>query len=75
MSAASGSAADENWECHLQAGIAWQFHKNTYLDLAYRARGQWQNLGSLHDIAVSGWGDTGLESWSDLQILVRFSGV
>jgi hypothetical protein len=50
-----GLVADENWDCDLEAGIAWQFHKNTYLDLAYRARGQWQNLGSPHDIAVSGW--------------------
>ena len=50
-----GLVADENWDCDLEAGIAWQFHKNTYLDLAYRARGQWQNLGSPHDIAVRGW--------------------
>jgi hypothetical protein len=29
-----GLVADENVDCDLEAGIAWQFHRNTYLDLA-----------------------------------------
>ena len=46
---------DNNTDCDLEAGIAWQFHKNTYLDLAYRARGQWQTDGSGNNITVRGW--------------------
>ncbi len=50
-----GLVADENWDCDLEAGLAWQFHRNTYLDLGYRARGQWQNDGSSGNITLSGW--------------------
>ena len=46
---------DNNTDCDLEAGIAWQFHKNTFLDLAYRARGQWQTDGSGNNITVRGW--------------------
>ena len=62
-----GLVVDENVDCDLEAGIAWQFHRNTYLDLAYRARGQWQNLGSPHHIAVRDCFAGG--AWRDLQIL------
>ena len=27
-----GLVADENVDCDLEAGIAWQFYRNTYLD-------------------------------------------
>ena len=46
---------ENNTDCDLEAGIAWQCHKNTYLDLAYRARGQWQTDGSGNDLSVRGW--------------------
>ncbi|MEI8342107.1 MAG: hypothetical protein WCH43_11325, partial [Verrucomicrobiota bacterium] len=36
------NVVENNTDCDLEAGIAWQFHKNTYFDLAYRARGVWQ---------------------------------
>ena len=50
-----GLVVDENVDCVLEAGIAWQFHRNTYLDLAIVPADQWQNLGSPHHIAVRGW--------------------
>jgi hypothetical protein len=49
------NAVDNNTDCDLEAGIAWLCHKNTYIDLAYRARGQWQSVGSGNDITVRGW--------------------
>ena len=48
------NVVDNNTDCDLEAGIAWQFHKNTYLDLAYRARGQWQTESS-NNVTVRGW--------------------
>lgn len=50
-----GLAENDNVDCDLEAGIGWEFHTNTYLDLGYRARGQWQNHGRNGNIAVSGW--------------------
>jgi hypothetical protein len=44
-----------NWDCDLEAGIAWEFRRHTYLDVGYRARGQWQDLGSKSDSNLSGW--------------------
>jgi len=50
------NVVDNNTDCDLEAGIAWQFHKNTYLDLAYRARGQWQtDSPNNNNITVRGW--------------------
>jgi hypothetical protein len=50
-----GFVEANNWDCDLEAGVAWQFRRNTYLDFGYRARGQWQDLGSNGNSSVSGW--------------------
>jgi hypothetical protein len=44
-----------NWDVDLETGIAWQVMKNTYIDLGYRARGQWQDLGSNGKGNLRGW--------------------
>jgi hypothetical protein len=50
-----GVVTANNWDCDLEAGIAWEAWRNTYLDLAYRARGQWQDDGSNAKVIISGW--------------------
>ena len=50
-----GVVEADNWDCDLEAGIAWQVMRNTFLNVGYRARGQWQNLGSSGDTTLSGW--------------------
>ena len=50
-----GAVAGSNWDCDLETGIAWQVMKNTYLDLGYRARGQFRDLGSNGNGNVRGW--------------------
>jgi len=45
---------ENNTDCDLEAAIAWQIQKNTFIDLAYRARGQWQTE-SKDNITVQGW--------------------
>ena len=45
----------DNWDCDLEAGLGWEFRRNTYLDFGYRARGQWQDLGASDEIRVRGW--------------------
>jgi len=50
-----GWVTADNWDCDLEAGIAWQFRRNTYLDLGYRARGQWQTIGSSGNANIRGW--------------------
>ena len=50
-----GFVTANNWDCDLETGIAWQFRRNTYLDFGYRARGQWQDLGSNGNSSISGW--------------------
>ncbi len=50
-----GLVANDNWDTDLEAGVGWQFHHNTFLDLAYRARGQWQDDGSSSNVTVKGW--------------------
>jgi hypothetical protein len=50
-----GVVAADNWDCDLEAVIAWEAWRNTYLDLGYRARGLWQDDGSNGNVAVSGW--------------------
>jgi len=45
---------ENNTDCDLEAAIAWEFHKNISLDLAYRARGQWQTESS-SNVTVRGW--------------------
>ena len=50
-----GLVTANNWDCDLEAGIAWEAWRNTYLDLAYRARGQWQDDGSNARVIISGW--------------------
>jgi hypothetical protein len=45
---------ENNTDCDLEAGVAWQIHKNTYMNLAYRARGQWQAESS-SNVTVKGW--------------------
>lgn len=44
-----------NWDCDLETGFAWRVMKNTSLDLGYRARGQWQNLGANKKGDLRGW--------------------
>ena len=50
-----GFVDSNNWDCDLETAIAWEVFRNTYLDLGYRARGQWQNLGSNSKGNVQGW--------------------
>jgi hypothetical protein len=50
-----GAVTEANWDCDLEAGIAWEFHTQTYLDLGYRARGQWQDLGASDGGTLRGW--------------------
>jgi hypothetical protein len=50
-----GFVDSNNWDCDLETGIAWEAWRNTYLDLGYRARGQWQDLGSNGNGTVRGW--------------------
>ncbi|MEO8438753.1 MAG: hypothetical protein ABI540_00890 [Spartobacteria bacterium] len=50
-----GAVDGNNWDCDLETGIAWQAWKNTYIDLGYRARGQWQGLGSNSKGNLRGW--------------------
>jgi hypothetical protein len=50
-----GFVTANNWDCDLETGIAWEAWRNTYLDLGYRARGQWQDLGSNGDSNLRGW--------------------
>jgi hypothetical protein len=41
-----GWVTANNWDCDLEAAIGWQLRRGVYLDVGYRARGQWQDLGS-----------------------------
>jgi hypothetical protein len=50
-----GFVTANNWDCDLEAAVAYQVMRNTYLDLGYRARGQWQDVGSRGNGSVSGW--------------------
>ena len=50
-----GFVTANNWDCDLEVGIAWQVKRNTYFDFGYRARGQWQDLGSNGNANISGW--------------------
>lgn len=50
-----GLVTANNWDCDLEAGIAWEAWRNTSLDFAYRARGQWQDDASTAKVIVSGW--------------------
>ncbi len=50
-----GVVTANNWDCDLEAAIAWEAWRNTYLDFGYRARGQWQDLGSNNNANIRGW--------------------
>ena len=50
-----GFVDSNNWDCDLETGLAWEAWRNTYLDLGYRARGQWQDLGSNGNGTLRGW--------------------
>ena len=50
-----GVVTANNWDCDLEAAIAWEAWHNTYLDLGYRARGQWQDVGPNGNGTVGGW--------------------
>ena len=50
-----GFVDSNNWDCDLETGIAWEAWRNTYLDIGYRARGQWQDDGSNGKVTLSGW--------------------
>jgi len=50
-----GWVEGNNWDCDLEAGVGWQVHRNVLLDLAYRARGQWQDLGANDEVRVRAW--------------------
>jgi hypothetical protein len=50
-----GFVDSNNWDCDLETGIAWEAWRNTYIDLGYRARGQWQDLGANENGNLRGW--------------------
>jgi hypothetical protein len=50
-----GVVEADNWDCDLEVAMGWQVRRNVYLDVGYRARGQWQNVGSNGNGKVSGW--------------------
>ena len=50
-----GFVDSNNWDCDFETGIAWEAWRNTYLDFGYRARGQWQDLGSNENGNLRGW--------------------
>ncbi len=50
-----GVVTSNNWDCDLETAVAWEAWRNTYLDFGYRARGQWQDLGSNSKGNVQGW--------------------
>jgi hypothetical protein len=50
-----GFVDSNNWDCDLETAIAWEAWRNVYLDLGYRARGQWQDLGSNSKGNYQGW--------------------
>lgn len=50
-----GVVEANNWDCDLEAVIAWKAWRNTSIDFGYRARGQWQDVGSNGNGNVSGW--------------------
>ena len=50
-----GVVTANTWDCDLEAAIAWEAGHNTYLDLGYRARGQWQDLGANGGGSLGGW--------------------
>ena len=50
-----GVVTSNNWDCDLETALAWEAWRNTYLDFGYRARGQWQDLGSNSKGNVQGW--------------------
>ena len=50
-----GFVDSNNWDCDLETGLAWEAWHNTYIDLGYRARGQWQDLGANNKGNLRGW--------------------
>src|SRR5450432_726456 len=50
-----GVVEANNWDCDLEVAMAWRAWRNTYLDVGYRARGQWQDAGPNGNGNVSGW--------------------
>lgn len=50
-----GVVTSNNWDCDLETALAWEAWRNTYLDFGYRARGQWQDLGSNSKGNYQGW--------------------
>ena len=50
-----GFVESNNWDCDLETAIAWEAWRNVYIDLGYRARGQWQDLGSNSEGNYEGW--------------------
>jgi len=50
-----GVVEANNWDCDLEAAIAWRAWRNTSLDLGYRARGQWQDVGPNGNGDANGW--------------------
>ena len=50
-----GVVEANNWDCDLEVGMAYRAWRNTFIDVGYRARGQWQDVGSNGDGKVSGW--------------------
>jgi hypothetical protein len=51
-----GWVANNNWDCDLEASINWEFTHGVYLDLGYRARGQWEDGGGANsNLSAEGW--------------------
>jgi hypothetical protein len=50
-----GAVDSNNWDCDLETAVAWKIMHNAYIDFGYRARGQWQDLGSNSKGNLQGW--------------------
>lgn len=50
-----GAVENDNWDCDLEASVGWEVGSGVLLSLGYRARGQWEEVGSGKDITMEGW--------------------
>ena len=49
-----GWVANDNWDCDLEASLNWKMRDDLFLNLGYRARGQWEE-SSTGDITSESW--------------------
>lgn len=50
-----GAVENDNWDCDLEASVGWEVGSGVLLSLGYRARGQWEDVGSGKDITMESW--------------------